>query len=345
MRKTCFYRNISKTTFLIFFLFSCRNGISQLSPDSTTIDITKAIPYLAIRNKTEVAFLSADSSLESNYPTINFKNGSSFVKDVPARLVNQKLILRFTVENPTDDPDSDWFFPGLYYASIQLYKVSNGALVKLPNIEPEFADSMGYRLLTLQAHDSATLLAEMTFVKTYINTIRPRLIQKSHLSTFIFDVASSRFYGNIVTYLFCGLFLMMILFSIANYMLGGNREFLYYAGYAFFLGGMLFTKTYYDLKISNNVFFMEAYFDFIMQCTGIGFYMIFMQKFLSTRSKYPFLHTLYNTGIGGVVVSMLLFSYSYFFTNNFVFLNRVENITKIVLLVMMVVFLVYCLKY
>ena len=345
MRRTCFHVNISKTSILICLLFFCRQSFSQLSPDSTTIDIAKAIPYLAIRDKTEVAFLSADSALESSYPVINFKNGSSFIKDIPARFVNHKLILRFSVENSADDPDSDWFFPGLYYSSIQLYNISHGALTKLPNIEPGFADSMGYRLITLGPHDSAAFLAEMTFVKTYINTIRPRLIQKSHLSTFIYDLAATRFYGNIVTYLFCGLFLMMILFSIANYMLGGNGEFLYYAGYAFFLGGMLFTKTYYDLKISNNVFFMEAYFDFIMQCTGIGFYMIFMQKFLSTRLKYPFLHSLYNTGIVGVVFSMLLFSYSYFFTNNFVFLNRVENITKIVLLVMMVVFLVYCLRY
>ncbi|HET9826375.1 MAG TPA: sensor histidine kinase, partial [Chitinophagaceae bacterium] len=81
------------------------------------------------------------------------------------------------------------------------------------------------------------------------------------------------------------------------------------------------------------------------QCTGIGFYMIFMQKFLSTRVKYPFLNSLYNTGIAGLVISMTLFSYSYFFTNNFVFLNQVENITKIVLLVMMVIFLIYCLRY
>ena len=106
---------------------------------------------------------------------------------------------------------------------------------------------------------------------------------------------------------------MMILFSIANYLLGGSSEFLYYTGYALFLGGMLFTKTYYDYRINNDVFFMEAYLDFVMQCTGIGFYMVFMQKFLSTRIKYPFLHKLYNTGIVGLIISVLLFSYLYFF--------------------------------
>src|SRR5215471_6698888 len=215
MRRPCFHVTACKIVFFICFLFYSRYCFSQSPSDTTTIDIAKAIPYLAIRDKSEVAFLSADSSLESSYPTINFKKGSGFVKDIPPRLVNRKLVLRFNVRNSADDPDSDWFFPGLYYSSIQLYKLSYGNLTKLPNTEPTFADSMGYRLFTLGAHDSATLLAEMTFVKTYINTIRPRLIQKSHLSTFIFDVAATRFYGNIITYLFCGLFLMMILFSVA----------------------------------------------------------------------------------------------------------------------------------
>jgi signal transduction histidine kinase len=160
----------------------------------------------------------------------------------------------------------------------------------------------------------------------------------------MFDLSAPRLYLNIITYVFCGLLAMMILFSLANYLQGGNNEFLYYTGYALFLGLMLYTKTYND-RISRNIFIMEAYVDFVMQCTGIGFYIIFMQKFLSTRVKYPFLYKLYNVGIVWVSAAILLFSYFYFFTNNFVLLNGIENLTKIVLLIMMVAFLVYCLKY
>src|SRR5437762_4776578 len=89
---------------------------------------------------------------------------------------------------------------------------------------------------------------------------------------------------------------------------------------------------------------MEAYLDFVMQCIGIGFYMLFMQRFLSARSTYPFLYRLYNFGIIGLAFSLILFSYSYFFTNNFILLNGVENATKMVLLAMMVIFLVYCIR-
>jgi len=345
MRRKLISLLISNLFFLIGFLFPTIPSFCQSVPDSAYIDLNKIITYEPIRAKTEMAFLSSDSILHNSYSVLKFQNALVLKKEIPSKFVNRKLILRFHVLNRSDDFDSVWFFPGFFFSSIKLYRVSENKLIAGQNIEPDIEDSIGYRLLTLPAHDSGTFLAEMNIVKTYTNYIRPRLIQKSHLSTFFLELSSTHFYVNIITYIFCGLLLMMILFSIANYILGGNREFLYYAGYAIFLGGMLFTKTYYDYRVGNNVFFMEAYLDFIMQCTGIGFYMIFMQKFLSTRIKYPFLNRLYNIGIFGLLISIGLFSYSYFFTNNFIFLNGVENTTKTILLAMMVVFLFYCVRY
>ena len=344
MRKKHIYILFSKKILFIALFFwpawlYCQTAV----PDSVYIDLDNILTYQSIRNKTEGAYLPFNSSLESSYANLNFKSGST-LRDIPARYINHKLILRFYAVNHSDEVDSVWFFPSFFYSSIQLYKIDRDKLTSIPNVEPPFDDSMGYRLLTLGPHDSSAFLAELGFVKTYTNSVRPRLIHKTHLSTFIFDISSSHLYINIVTYIFCGLLLMMILFSIANYILGASTEFLFYTGYALFLGGMLFTKTYYDLRVSHEVFFMEAYLDFIMQCTGIGFYMVFMQKFLSTRSKYPFLNRLYNAGIIGLLISVLVFSYLYFFTNNFVLLNGVENATKIVLLGMMIVFLVYCIR-
>jgi len=344
MRKKHVYILFSKNTLFIaiFFLpvyLYCQPAV----PDSTYIDLDKIVTYQSIRNKTEGAYLPSDSALENSYAGLTFKTGS-FLRDIPAKYINHKLILRFYAVNHSDAVDSVWFFPSFFYSSIQLYQVTGNNLASIPNVEPPFDDSIGYRLLTLGPHDSSAFLAELGFVKTYTNSVRPRLIHKTHLYTFIFDISSNHLYVNIVTYIFCGLLLMMILFSIANYLLGGSAEFLYYTGYALFLGAMLFTKTYYDLRINHEVFFMEAYLDFIMQCTGIAFYMVFMQRFLSTRLKYPFLNRLYNAGIAGLLLSILLFSYLYFFTNNFVLLNGVENTTKIVLLGMMIVFLIYCIK-
>ena len=330
---------------LFSFVILFQNGYSQVSVDTLSIDLSKSTPYQLIRDKSEIAFLPADVPLENSYSSIKFQNGSHFKKDVAAKYVTQKLIIRFRLVNRSTQADSVWFFPGFFYSQINLYKVTGAGLARLPAIEPVSPDSIGYRLLPLPAGDSATIVSELKFVKTYNNNIKPRLIDNSHLGTFMFDLAAPRLYLNILTYIFCGLLTMMILFSLANYLQGGNNEFLYYTGYAFFLGLMLYTKTYNDLRINRNIFFMEAYLDFVMQCIGIGFYMLFMQKFLSTRTKYPFLYKLYNTGIIGVGIAVILFSYSYFFTSNFIFLNGVENLTKTILLIMMIIFLVYCARY
>ncbi len=329
---------------LAFFALSYNKSFCQVVPDSSIIRLSEVVTYKMIRDKTAVAFLPVKSSLDSTYANLKFQNGSLYKKDVPAKFVNKKLVLRFYLSNSADLPDSVWFFPGFYYSSIQLFRMSGSMLTKLPVIEPDFPDSIGYRLITLAPHDSIIFLAELHLVKTYTNYIKPRIIQKPYLPAFLFELTSTNFYVNMVTYIFCGLLLMMILFSAANYIMGGNEEFLLYTGYALFLGAMLFTKTYYDFKISHDVFFMEAYLDFVMQSIGIIFYMAFMQKFLSTRSKYPFLHKLYKAGIFGLFISITLFSYAYFFTDNFIFLNGTENVTKLILLLMMIVFLVYCVK-
>ncbi|HEY1871086.1 MAG TPA: 7TM diverse intracellular signaling domain-containing protein, partial [Chitinophagaceae bacterium] len=336
---------ISKFIFFFPLLFFSKSSLAQSIPDSFFIDISKVDRYESFRAKSEIAFLSKDLSLAASYNKLAFKNAFLLKGDIPSKLIALKPILRFFAINRSDESDSAWFFPGIFYSNIQLYRLSENGLIKLQNVMPPSDDSIGYRLLTLAPHDSATFFAELTFVKTYTNTIRPRLIQVSHLSSFIYDISYGHRFLNIITYLFCGLFLMMIFFSLANYMLGANREFLYYAGYALFLGALLFTKTYYDYRTNRFAFFLEAYLDFILQCSGIVFYMIFMQKFLSTRIKYLFLDRLYNIGVIGLLISMSLFSYVYFFTDNFIFLNNVENLTKTLLLAMMVIFLVYCLRH
>jgi signal transduction histidine kinase len=79
----------------------------------------------------------------------------------------------------------------------------------------------------------------------------------------------------------------------------------------------------------------------VMQSASQLFYMAIMQKFLATRTAHPFLHKLYNAGIILLVVAVTSYSYLYFFTDNFVLQNGMENSTKILLLVLVLVFLFY----
>ena len=243
------------------------------------------------------------------------------------------------------DPKGKYFpVPGFYYQNIQLYRQKATGLTIIPAVLPAVPDSIGFRLISLAANDSATIFAELSFVKTYVNTIRPRLINIEYTTAFIAELRSTLNESDLMTYIFCGLLLMMILFSLANFIQGANPEFLFYSGYAFFLGTMLLTKTMFGFRSSHISFFFEAFMDFIMQGLGIMFYMLFMQRFLDTKNKHPFLYKLYTAGITLLIVSMLSYTYFHYFTDNYTIEYLVENATKVLLLVMVIIFLIYSLR-
>lgn len=287
-----------------------------------------------------MAFIPGNSRLQDKFSTLTFTE-IKYKRTVPHELVTQKLVLKFKTRNSSDSIATVYFFPGFYYNQIKLYKLSGNILQPVPDILPSIKDNISFRQLSLPPKDSATIVAELGFVKTYINTIRPRLVNVNLVNSFLSDLRSQHDNDNLVTYLFCGLLLMMILFSLSNFLLGANKEFLYYSLYALFLGSMLFTKAVYDFHTTRVTFFFEAYFDFILQGLGIMFYMIFMQKFLNTRENHPFLFKLYKTGTILIIASLLIYSYLHYFTDNFTLENAVENITKVLLLALTVVFLVY----
>ncbi len=322
-------------------LLSLCSAYSQDSTSSSCVDVSKINFIKTISRESYSAFIPGNQSLPQVYSSLSLKKGMQFNGSIPPGHVTQKPVLKFSVCNSADTAVSVWFFPGFFYWESQLYEEQQDRLVLLPATRPGGNDNLSFCLLTVPPGESITIYAELKLVRTYINSMRPRLIHKHRIQPFISDLQSSHDTANMVTFLFSGLLLMMILFSLANYLQGGNKEFLYYSGYAFFLGGMLFTKALYDFRPNTISYFLEGYFDFIMQSAGIMFYMFFMQGFLRTRQQHPFLHRLYNFGMILLSVSIVIYSLLHFFTDNFTLQNWVENISKLVLLAMTIVFLVY----
>ncbi|HMU46167.1 MAG TPA: 7TM diverse intracellular signaling domain-containing protein [Chitinophagaceae bacterium] len=328
----------------IIFLLLQNLSYCQQKGDSSHmeyIDISNVVVVKPISEFVSSCFTSKDYDLIEGYKNLKFSPSVIYKGTVPAEKVTQKLLLQLHVTNTADSIITINFFPGFYYKEIKLYRLKNGRLSVLPAEFPAIPDSIGFRQFLLTAHDSATIIAELSFVRTYINLIRPRLVSIDQASIFISSIRNDRINIHMFTYIFCGLLLMMVLYSVANYLQVSNKEFLYYSGYALFLGGMLFTKALFDQRTNFISYFIESYLDFIMQCVGIIFYMIFMQKYLDTKNKYPFLYRLYNIGVLLLLISLISYTFLHYFTDNFSLQNTVENATKIFLLVLVVIFLVY----
>ncbi|HSU28724.1 MAG TPA: 7TM diverse intracellular signaling domain-containing protein, partial [Chitinophagaceae bacterium] len=332
---------------ILQYIFLTANFLLRLC-DVSAQDSTRL--YADLHSKGLVKYLTAYSSsayighnenLSSRFGTISFSPGLINKGSVPAAFVSQKAILKFGLANSGDSTLSAYFFPGFFFQDIILYREKPDGLERLPALMPPIEDSIGFRLITLPPHDSAVFVAELHFVKTYINKIRPRLVDAGYVNGFIAELRSSLDDHHLVTYVFCGLLLMMVLYSLANFILDGKPEFLNYSGYAFFLGLMLLSKALFSFKTSPISYFIEGYFDFILQGLGIIFYMRFMRGFLNTKSQYPFLYRLYNAGITLLMISLSGFTVLHYFTNNYAAENVVENATKVLLLLMVVIFLVY----
>jgi signal transduction histidine kinase len=333
--------------FFFFLLFTeCLPGQSipvhsKNTPLTTCIDFNKITLADNIEEKIGVAYIEPGASLTEIYDSLVFNQGAIHKNFIPEGYVTKKAVLRFNICNTADTIRSGWFFPGLYYWDIQLFRLRGTQLEKIPPVLPRNPKEISYRLISLAPHDSITIVAELTLVRTHLNRIRPSIINPDYLVSFVKDLDSTNMQSKIITYLFCGLLLMMILFSLASFFQGANKEFLYYSGYAFFLGLMLFMKAVHSYHTSWFGFFQETYLDFIMQSAGIFLYMLFMQKFLATRQYHPFLHKLYYTGVVILIFSMVAYTYVHYFTANYPLENRIENGTKILLLLIVVIFLVY----
>jgi len=325
---------------LIFFRFSVSG-----QPLQKEVDVSKVISTYTF-DSLPVSFVPVKMNVEKEYPHI-FQSVKTKVPIIilPDRAI-YKIIIKFQLINSGDSATTCYFFPGFHFSNVVLYKTEqNNNLSVLPVLSPLHKDSVAFRGIKIPAKDTMNILAECFQVKTNSNIFRPKIINANYISDIILQFHAANKGEGIFTYLFCGFLTMMVLFSLANFILGKSTGFLYYAGYTLFTGAMLFTKKYYYFRSNLRNFFFEEYLDFILQGIGFCFLMAFMKRFLETRKNYPFLHKLYTLGIWFVIATLIIYSYLHYGTDNFVAEQILENyITKGVLLGMIIIFLFYAVK-
>lgn len=257
--------------------------------------------------------------------------------------VQKDWYLAFHLQNSADSAISVYFMPGVFFTSITLYRYNDSTqqVEALPNLLPKIPDSIGYRKIILPAHSSAVYYAALKFVKTSVDVIDPRIIRDFAMGFFPKNYKASGTYANMYTYIIVGILIMMIFYSLAVFLLNGTLEFLYNSCYAFFMGLLFFLKAYlYKSTIPFNYFF-ESYLDFMIQCLGMFFYLIFLRKFINARKNFPLLHNLLVIGQIVIVVCIISFSWVNFRSSNFVLQDGIENYTKYEWWLATIVFIVY----
>ncbi len=328
-----------KNTFLIFI-----TGVLFLFNTATFGQVTDInfTPIDQIIQNGKIAFVTPAFDIQKNNSQIKYTDKFEIPLYILSEDVTKKIIFQFALTNKTNNPTSYYFFPGKYFTNTILYKRSGEQLVSLPSISPNLANSISFRQFTIGANDSLIIVAEIFQLKSYTNFFKPTLINSQYVSTYLEKLQNEKKGEGIITYFFCGMLLMMIIYSSLVLWRGGSKAYIYYSTYALLLCIMLFTKHFYFGQISKTNFIFESYLDFLLQGIGMCFYLIFMNEFLECKIKYPFLNKLLFFFTVCLVLILIGFSYRHFYSNDFYIENLLENtIGKGLLLLVGFIMLVY----
>ena len=325
----------------ILFLILCTHfAEAQLNVDSLSTDLSLIKDNTPIGN---TCFIYIDSEHVTNPAKILLQqwsicNSLKLKKNIyQGSLINKTVFLKFTLNNNAEINDTVYFYPGSSFQSITFYKI-------LPTTELErLKDGSkrdGFQPLELSSKERVTYIVELHFAKRKFNSLSPQIIQKKYLESFqkiFYSVSYNEF---IVGYILCGLLLMMIFFNAANYTLGRKKEFLYYCLYAICMFWLIFFNTYIDRRSGVFASFFMGYLAFALLVIGTIFYVSFTRKFLDTKNLYPLLNKIFFFEERLLFALLACYSYIYFFTDYFWLQIVVENSTKILILILGILYIV-----
>jgi signal transduction histidine kinase len=276
-----------------------------------------------------------------------------FAKFLPAKIsqklpdnwIEKELYLRFTLRNDTSIHRTVSFYPGMYFTRIRMFRAQPENIAAtfelLKDSTPTDKNTEGYKHITLKPRETVVLFARLNFLRSSQNTLVPIIMRADYIDKHKAVAIVRRAALDVVTYLASGMMLMMIIYSLAYYIQNGNKEFLYYALYAFFTGVLLFLISFLGMRLNDFSFLYMEYLDLMILCASVFYYLAFMRTFLNTKINHPFLEKIFRAGQWLTTSTMVLYSIIYFFTNKFFLLALLEDISKGFFLFIGIIFIIY----
>lgn len=330
---------INVACFILCFQFA----IGQINKDSLITDVSLFEELSPLAEKCMLFVGSDNSSKPAAIADHQWRNYNSFKEKhfIPQHWINKTVYLKFALQNSGEIADTVYFYPGNSFRKIALYKISaSGNLEAL--LDKSKVD--GFQPIELSSKESAGFIAELHFSKRKFNTLDATIIQKKYLPKFQKLFYTLTYDELVAGYLLSGLLLMMIFYNAANFHISRKKEFLYNCCYSICMFGLIFFNTYIERRSGVFASFFMGYLSFSLLLTGTIFYMAFTRWFLDTRKNYLLLDKIFRYTEKGLMLLVLGYSYIYFFTNNFLLQNIVENTTKIIVLSIGISYIIIGLK-
>ncbi len=255
---------------------------------------------------------------------------------IPQAWITKRVYLKLDIVNSSGTADSIYFFPGISFSSIKVFEVvANKGLLPVKDLSQDD----GYQPLLINAGAKQSFIVELYFTKTVFNYLFPQLIKKGYLSKYQKILYHKNAPLQTAGYVFAGILLMMFIFSMANFLLSGKREFVLNGYYVISLFLLIFLSNYFEKKAGTITSFFLGYIAFTLLAVGTIFYIAFTRKFLNTKTNFPFLNKLFIYYERAVMLVIAAFTFLHFFTNYFQLQHLLENGMKLTALALGIVYI------
>ncbi|MDX2048416.1 MAG: histidine kinase [Chitinophagaceae bacterium] len=254
---------------------------------------------------------------------LSVKNGIS------TGAVDENIYLAFRLHNDADTSVQLYFFPGIYYNKIDLFKQdSAGNLHTISAKLPDVKDSLGYRGIELLPGERCAIYAHIKSIRSHTSILRPALMHSNDVASWRLSFRNVESDIRVFSYVIAGMLLMMIFYAFINYVQTSQPQFIFYSLYAFLLGSLFFLYAQNNRTTTSFNYFLESYLDFSLQLAAHFFYFLFVQHFLDTPGRFPLLNKLLSYSRWLVIICFAVYSYCYFAGLPFSILNTFENFSK-----------------
>ncbi len=328
------------TGFFLFLLLSSFSSYSQA--DTNAIDVAKIRFFKSDVAHFEVATQPRGKTGNDGITALAFKPLS---KQLPGNYMEKDIFQKFTLTNSGDTTKAIFFLPGFYCRNIELFSASGGRLVPVVDTVVRSKRFLGAINIPVLPHTSTDYYCRFNFVRTNVNNIIPRIIEKDYFRQWRSSIRDRDYLLDIVSYVATGILLMMIFYSLAVYLQNHNKEFIFYALYTLCTAFLLFLKSFLNLTGSEFHYFYEEYLDFMMMTASVFTYLFFVRQFINTKENHPGLDRFLRWSKLVMIVFSGVFTYLYFFTDKYIVLNTMENLVmKLIFFVVGITFIVYSIK-
>lgn len=256
-------------------------------------------------------------------------------------IIDHDVYMYFSLVNNESTTRNFWVTAGIFNQNNTLFvRDSQFSWHALPKRSPQGTNEQAYAGFHLLPGEKKEFLLRTRFIPSNVSTLSPALVDDGFMPYYINYNHTHTGGLDKITYIICGIFFMMLLFSLATFMRNRKKEFLYYSLYTFFICTLLLFKIF-NFKFSTPFnLFQEVYLDLILQLTAFIFYVAFTRKFLNTAENYPVLNHIFRWAEFSLAVFMLIFSLLVFGGSNYPTIYHAENISKYFLIALGLLYII-----